>query len=69
MHVRNICLHFDFELSSCMAHSKARVNTPCWCISYKVTNNFFFLDINLGKEMAELPSPDLPDNYAYDLGF
>ena len=28
-----------------------------------------FLDINLGEEMAELPSPDLPDNYAFDLGF
>ena len=68
MHARNICLHFDFEFSSCMARSKARVNTPCSCISYKVINNFF-LNINLGEEMAELPSPDLPDNYAYDLGF
>jgi len=28
-----------------------------------------FLDINLGEEMAELPSSDLPDNYAFDLGF
>jgi hypothetical protein len=28
-----------------------------------------FLDINLGEEMTELPSPDLPNNYAFDLGF
>jgi len=28
-----------------------------------------FLDINLGEEMAGLPSPDPPSNYAYDLGF
>ena len=71
MQVKNICLYFDFEFSSCMAHSKARVNTPCSCISYKVMaiNNFFFVNINLGEEMARLPSPDLSSNYAYDLGF
>jgi len=28
-----------------------------------------FLDINLEEEMAELPSPDLPNNYAFYLGF
>jgi hypothetical protein len=28
-----------------------------------------FLDINLGEEIAELSSPNLPDNYAFDLGF
>jgi hypothetical protein len=28
-----------------------------------------FLDINLGEDMAELPSLDLPNNYAFDLGF
>jgi hypothetical protein len=28
-----------------------------------------FLDINLEEEMAKLPSPDLPNNYAFDLGF
>ena len=70
MHARNICLYFDFEFSSCMACSKARVNTLYSCISYKVMAiNNFFLDINLGEEMAELPSSDLPSNYAYDLGF
>ena len=72
MHARNICLYFDFEFSSCMAHSKARVNTPCSCISYKVMaiNNFFFVNINLGEEMAGVPSPDRPSfGYAYNLGF
>ena len=28
-----------------------------------------FLDINLGEEMAELPSPDLLNNYVHNLGF
>jgi hypothetical protein len=28
-----------------------------------------FLDINLGEEMAELPSLDLPSNYAFNMGF
>jgi hypothetical protein len=28
-----------------------------------------FLDINIGEEMVELSSPDLPNNYAFDLGF
>jgi len=69
MHARNICLYFDFEFSSCMACSKARVNTPRSCVSYKVINNFF-LNINLGEEMAGVPSPDRPSfGYAYNLGF
>jgi hypothetical protein len=25
--------------------------------------------MNLEEEMAKLPSPDLPNNYAFDLGF
>jgi hypothetical protein len=28
-----------------------------------------FLNINLEEEMAELPLLDLPNNYAFDLGF
>jgi hypothetical protein len=49
-------------------------HVPCSYFSYSSpllssSTITIFLDINLGEEMVELPSPDLPDNYAVDLGF
>ena len=40
--------------------------TPLLSCSSTIT---VFLDINLGEDMTELFSPDLPNNYVYDLSF
>jgi hypothetical protein len=38
-------------------------------LSSAVLLYYVSLDINLGEEMAELPLLDLPNNYAFNLGF